>query len=269
MGARWAVIVLLIFAVAGCGSPSSCKNVGQSCDSPNDCCAALMCIGLNSGHTGSCGLCLRSGEACSTASDCCSPLGCFQGKCGTAPAPTCGAVSAACSGPSDCCSPLVCTSGRCAIGTACRAVGETCAVTGDCCNPLTCSGGICRSATCRSAGQACAGSQDCCGEMVCFSGACSTAGMTWSIANQNSTLVYLRFYDETANLVWPDSTYAYYQNAGQVASYPIACTPGDSICFGIEDETRTSYWGVGIDNQYTCTDCCAYCDGKTHSVTVP
>jgi hypothetical protein len=92
--------------------------------------------------------------------------------------------------------------------------------------------------------------------------------MTWQMTDSYGSTVYLRFYDETPQppLVWPDASNDYYINNGQTLSYPLACTPGDTVCYGAENATATAFWGVNIDNSQTCTACCFSCDGQTHAI---
>jgi hypothetical protein len=76
--------------------------------------------------------------------------------------------------------------------------------------------------------------------------------------------VYYKFYDETANLVWPSSTTAYTINYGQTFQSSLSCTAGDQICFGASD--ATGYWGVGEFNNENCSSCCYTCSNVTESI---
>lgn len=286
---KTAMVFALVFVGCGGGGGGNCRVAGQTCSVTTDCCNPDVCT---SNICTTPLTCRSSGDACAVTTDCCSGLACLGGKC--ANGPTCSNTTS-CSGgrnyqscstgsstyykASDgmiftCATTTNCTDAAKAVvawcgGASCRAIGQTCALSSDCCNPLTCMGGTCRNAaTCRNQGQACAKTADCCGMLVCFSGSCSPAGVTWKLSDLHGARVWLRFYDETANLVWPDNTNAYFLDAGQTFSYPLDCTPGDSICYGAEDDARTGYWGVGLDNQYTCNSCCATCDGKTYSDTL-
>lgn len=286
-------IAALVFAAAliGCGATSSpsCRTDGQACAETTDCCSAFVCtIGrCTAGST-----CSKAGETCGSTADCCSSLTCTGGKCVTAP--TCGAPKPCTGGRSyqscstgkatyykcsdgtifTCASATNCTAAATAVvawcnATGCRTVGQTCAGTSDCCNPLTCQGGTCRNAAmCRTQGQACAQTSDCCNPLVCYAGTCSVAGMTWTIKNLYGIRTWARFYTADCRLVWPDNVNAYPINNGQTGTYALDCTPGESVCYGAEDDGRSVYWGVDLDCGSSCNACCYPCDGKTHPVTL-
>jgi hypothetical protein len=70
------------------------------------------------------------------------------------------------------------------------------------------------------------------------------------MTNSYGSRIDLKFFDETTNGVWPDSVGHYYIDAGQTLSYPLACSPGDQICYGAIDDatagpTTTNYAGRG------------------------
>jgi hypothetical protein len=72
-----------------------------------------------------------------------------------------------------------------------------------------------------------------------------------------------RFYDIDNNLVWPSSTTNYYTPGyGTTVSNDLSCVTGATICFGAA--TGEVYWGVGLNNEYSCIDCCVECiDGAS------
>jgi len=261
---RGTVVVLLVIAAPGCGggSPSAqCSAMaGQSCSTSADCCssfATLSCVD---------GTCQAPQQT-----PACGPTNCagccdVTGRCLT------GITTGSCGTGGDACKicrlPGKCSGGMC-VSTACSSAGASCATTANCCSPLVCGGGTCRSATaCRSQGQACAVSSDCCGSLVCFSGQCAVAGMTWQIANQYGSNINLRFFDETMSLVWPDANDVYFITPGQTLDYPLACTPGDQVCYGADNDAQTVAWGVGIYDNMACPSCCASCDGQVHSIAL-
>jgi hypothetical protein len=93
--------------------------------------------------------------------------------------------------------------------------------------------------------------------------------MTWSMTDSYSGAVDLRFFDTTANLVWPDATNAYYITHGQTIAYPLACSPGHQVCYGgADDATQTLAWGAGIDGTMSCTNCCGTCNGQTYAINL-
>lgn len=88
------------------------------------------------------------------------------------------------------------------------------------------------------------------------------------MTDQYGATVYIRFYDTTASLVWPDSVNAYYLNQGQTGSYGLACATGHQICYGASNADGSQYWGVGVNGDQACSACCLTCDGATQAVTL-
>ena len=72
--------------------------------------------------------------------------------------------------------------------------------------------------------------------------------------------IRLRFFDLDNDLVWPSSTHVYILR-GTTQTYRLNCTPRAKVCYGAEDRTTNpaGYWGVGIDNDEECEDCCYRC----------
>ena len=97
-----------------------------------------------------------------------------------------------------------------------------------------------------------------------------TSTLTWQLELDSgcSTAVYLKFFDETANLQWPAQNYFYVLNQpGQVQSFALACTTGDSVCYGasLYQNSDQLYWGVGVLNDQSCASCCISCANTTVS----
>ncbi len=82
-----------------CTPPPACKNKGQSCSSPAECCGPT-CTGSFGNLT--CG-CAMGGATCSQNTDCCT-LNCNAGTCGASSAPSCISDSFTCDGTIPCCS---------------------------------------------------------------------------------------------------------------------------------------------------------------------
>jgi hypothetical protein len=96
----------------------------------------------------------------------------------------------------------------------------------------------------------------------------STSTMTWEmeLAPGCSTSVYLKFFDETGNLVWPSTSEDYVLNVpGQTETYALLCKTGDNVCFGasINQNADQEYWGVGVLNDESCQSCCTACTDTT------
>jgi Putative Ig domain len=88
----------------------------------------------------------------------------------------------------------------------------------------------------------------------------------------NNVTIWFRFFDETNNLVWPAPPNAYYfQNSNQVYAQPISCQTGAKVCYGGSFYTNTEepeYWGVGINNDESCPNCCYTCETGTTPVNL-
>jgi hypothetical protein len=86
----------------------------------------------------------------------------------------------------------------------------------------------------------------------------------------NNQTIYFKFFDETLNLVWPAPPNVYYfPDSNQVYSDALACTTGDQICYGgsfSETSEAPDYWGVGINNDEQCENCCYTCQTATTQV---
>ena len=60
--------------------------------------------------------------------------------------------------------------------------------------------------------------------------------------------------------VWPSSSETYVaQVVEQAYTHRLSCTPGRNICFGAEGSDGQGRWGVGIDGDRSCNDCCVTC----------
>ena len=88
----------------------------------------------------------------------------------------------------------------------------------------------------------------------------------------NNVTIYFRFFDETDNLVWPPPPSDYYfPYSNQVYATTISCKTGAKICYGGSFYTNTeqpNYWGVGINNDEACPNCCYTCGDTTTPVNI-
>jgi hypothetical protein len=85
--------------------------------------------------------------------------------------------------------------------------------------------------------------------------------MTWPMTNVCASTSYFKFYDETDNLVWPDSKDSYSLTTNSSYTYSLSCVAGANICLGASlsaDGSNASY-GVGLLNNQHCTNCCYSC----------
>ena len=65
---------------------------------------------------------------------------------------------------------------------------------------------------------------------------------------------------------WPSGNNVYVINPGSTHQQTLACTPGRLVCYGGTDPNNPgSRWGVGIDGDQSCTDCCKTCPSTGNS----
>jgi hypothetical protein len=86
-----------------------------------------------------------------------------------------------------------------------------------------------------------------------------TATFSWTIIDgcSDGVGIYTRFFDETNNLVFPNSSQAYVVNSGRSGVFKISVKRGAKICYGAEPTDRDgTYWGVSLDNDQGCVSCC-------------
>jgi hypothetical protein len=94
--------------------------------------------------------------------------------------------------------------------------------------------------------------------------ACTPGGnatFTWTITDGciDGLGIYVRFFDETNNLVFPNSSQAYVINSGRTSTIRLSAKRGAKICYGAEPFDRDgTYWGVSLDNTEGCTNCCNF-----------
>ncbi len=68
-------------------------------------------------------------------------------------------------------------------------------------------------------------------------------------------------FDVTYGGVWPSRHGAYVTGPGGAIDTRITCEVGALICYGAETDPPSGiFWGVGLDGQESCADCCEPCD---------
>jgi len=105
--------------------------------------------------------------------------------------------------------------------------------------------------------------------------ASGTSSLTFQMEESDDcggTAIYYRFFDETDNLVWPAQPNAYYfPYSDQVYTTTLSCQTGAKICYGGSFYTNTEqpeYWGVGIDNDESCPNCCFTCENSSTPINL-
>ena len=90
----------------------------------------------------------------------------------------------------------------------------------------------------------------------------SAADMAFFMKNWHARDVAVELHGEKN--VWPGGDQVYLLEGRSQKSVPIACTEGETICYGawVFADDRISF-GVGPKNDRDCVDCCAVCVAKS------
>lgn len=88
--------------------------------------------------------------------------------------------------------------------------------------------------------------------------------IVFNIKSSYQYKVQVEFYSQRYNRAWPGSGKAYNINDWDTHSYSLNCESGEQICYGAWATGNSNiYWGVGMNDSHTCSNCCAVCDGGT------
>jgi hypothetical protein len=88
--------------------------------------------------------------------------------------------------------------------------------------------------------------------------------VTFNIECEYPYAIQIAFYSQDRNVSWPGNNMAYSINDYRTHEYKLSCKSGEQICYGAWPRSSL-HWGVGLNDQYGCQNCCARCDGGTHS----
>lgn len=78
-----------------------------------------------------------------------------------------------------------------------------------------------------------------------------------------------RFFDKTDGGLWPDPSHVYVTESGGTIDRNLSCDTGHKICFGAAPDGDASYhWGVGIEGDQGCDDCCSTCGDFQRSLNL-
>lgn len=86
----------------------------------------------------------------------------------------------------------------------------------------------------------------------------AAADMSFLLTNKHPVAIAVELFGH--GHVWPGGDKVYLLERNERKSVPIACEPGETICYGawISGDDR-SWWGVGPDNDHDCEKCCSIC----------
>ena len=90
------------------------------------------------------------------------------------------------------------------------------------------------------------------------------------ICNDQRRVEYRFFESANSRLTgnqWPAGNRIYYTRGfNEEGVSRLACTVGTSVCYGAEIDGRDWYWGVGLEGNSGCTDCCYTCTATPETV---
>lgn len=93
------------------------------------------------------------------------------------------------------------------------------------------------------------------------------ACITWQFENDTPYQVYLEFYSQDRNKVWPEGyRFLFEANDPDTLTHKTCGNPGETICYGAWTVNGDLSWGTGQDNTYSCQDCCAVSEGVTEDL---
>lgn len=89
--------------------------------------------------------------------------------------------------------------------------------------------------------------------------------LTFRLQSSYEYKVQIEFYSQDREFAWPGGDEAYNLDDSDVHEFPLTCQRGETICYGAWVTGNDDlYWGVGMNDQYTCKNCCFKCGaGKT------
>src|SRR4051812_9131326 len=99
-------------------------------------------------------------------------------------------------------------------------------------------------------------------ELFSAKASCPSGGnatFTWTIKDGclDGLGIYIRFFDETNDIVFPNSSQGYSIASGHTGVVKLSVKRGAKICYGAEPSNlQDIYWGVDIDNSQGCDSCC-------------
>ena len=99
-------------------------------------------------------------------------------------------------------------------------------------------------------------------ELFAAKASCPSGGnatFTWTVRDgcDDGLGIYIRFFDETNDIVFPNSSQVYSIGSLRTGSVKLSVKRGAKICYGAEPPNLDgSYWGVSLDNNQSCASCC-------------
>ena len=93
--------------------------------------------------------------------------------------------------------------------------------------------------------------------------------VTWRVTNSTGLAIGVSFFSQARpGHAWPDANRNWPMIPGATADYNLACETGERICYGAFAPYRREFWGVGIQGNQACSNCCFSCDGTIHAINL-
>ncbi|MFN2425168.1 MAG: dockerin type I domain-containing protein [Candidatus Binatia bacterium] len=95
--------------------------------------------------------------------------------------------------------------------------------------------------------------------------------MTWKISDgcPDGNGLHVRLFDDDNGVIYPSSNQVYTVGSGNTVNLPISCKTGAKICHGAsDDDSQNMFWGVGLNGDSSCENCCSTCSNSTVSVNL-
>ncbi len=91
-----------------------------------------------------------------------------------------------------------------------------------------------------------------------------------TITSNYAYTVDVEFYSQDRNAAWPGNNQVWTLSDFDAHTFTLQCNSGESICMGAWSRGNSdTFWGVGMNNQQSCTSCCWVCGGgATDPVTL-
>jgi hypothetical protein len=82
--------------------------------------------------------------------------------------------------------------------------------------------------------------------------------VTYCFTNNAAYIIYMRMFSSNRSWQWPAGGGSWVLDDRQQHCLRLACNVGEQICFGGSDNAGRN-WGVGMNNNVSCTACCGTC----------
>ena len=91
-----------------------------------------------------------------------------------------------------------------------------------------------------------------------------SADATFKLTNNAPNTIRVKLFSQTRRgWQWPSASRHWVLDDGRQHSLVAGqCRPGEKICYGGSYKNKSKHWGVGLDGNRTCSNCCITCGGS-------